>query len=60
MLQTDVPAGSILHARLADEIQRQPPGAALEQAMLDYGRLSAILDNGSVSRRKCALVTFTC
>ncbi len=25
--------------RLADEIQRLPPGAALEQAMLDYGRL---------------------
>ena len=26
-------------ARLADEIQRLPPGAALEQAMLDYARL---------------------
>lgn len=26
-------------ARLADEIQRLPPGAALEQAMLDYVRL---------------------
>jgi len=27
------------HARLADEIQRLPPGAALERAMLDYARL---------------------
>ena len=26
-------------ARLADEIQRLPKGAALEQAMLDYARL---------------------
>lgn len=26
-------------ARLADEIQRLPPGAALERAMLDYARL---------------------
>jgi hypothetical protein len=26
-------------ARLAHEIQRLPPGAALEQAMLDYARL---------------------
>lgn len=26
-------------ARLADEIQRLQPGAALEQAMLDYARL---------------------
>jgi hypothetical protein len=26
-------------ARLADEIQRLPPGAALERAMLDYVRL---------------------
>ena len=26
-------------ARLADEIQLLPPGAALEQAMLDYARL---------------------
>jgi hypothetical protein len=26
-------------ARLADEIQLLPPGAALERAMLDYGRL---------------------
>jgi hypothetical protein len=26
-------------ARLADEIQRLPPGAALEQALLDYARL---------------------
>jgi hypothetical protein len=26
-------------ARLADEIQRLPPGAALEKAMLDYARL---------------------
>lgn len=26
-------------ARLADEIQRLPPGAALERAMLDYTRL---------------------
>ncbi|MBA4782050.1 MAG: hypothetical protein H2045_02365 [Rhizobiales bacterium] len=26
-------------ARLADEIQRLSPGAALEQAMLDYARL---------------------
>jgi hypothetical protein len=26
-------------ARLAEEIQRLPPGAALEQAMLDYARL---------------------
>ena len=26
-------------AQLADEIQRLPPGAALEQAMLDYARL---------------------
>jgi hypothetical protein len=25
--------------QLADEIQRLPPGAALEQAMLDYARL---------------------
>jgi hypothetical protein len=28
-------------ARLADEIQRLPPGAALERAMLDYARLRA-------------------
>ena len=26
-------------SRLADEIQRLPPGAALERAMLDYARL---------------------
>lgn len=26
-------------ARLADEIQRLPPGAAIEQAMLDYAHL---------------------
>ena len=26
-------------ARLADEIQRLPPGAALDRAMLDYARL---------------------
>ncbi len=26
-------------ARLAEEIQRLPPGAALERAMLDYARL---------------------
>lgn len=26
-------------ARLADDIQRLPPGAALERAMLDYARL---------------------
>jgi hypothetical protein len=26
-------------ARLTDEIQRLPPGAALERAMLDYARL---------------------
>jgi hypothetical protein len=26
-------------ARLAKEIQRLPPGAALERAMLDYARL---------------------
>ena len=26
-------------ARLGDEIQRLPPGAALERVMLDYGRL---------------------
>jgi hypothetical protein len=26
-------------ARLADEIQRLPPGTALERAMLDYARL---------------------
>ena len=26
-------------ARLANEIERLPPGAALEQAMLDYARL---------------------
>ena len=26
-------------ARLADEIQRLPPGAALERAMLDYAQL---------------------
>ena len=26
-------------ARLADEIQRLPPGSALERAMLDYARL---------------------
>ncbi len=26
-------------ARLADEVQRLPTGAALEQAMLDYARL---------------------
>ena len=26
-------------ARLADEVQRLPPGAALERAMLDYARL---------------------
>ena len=30
-----------LQAHLADEIQRLPPGAALEQAMLDYARLRA-------------------
>jgi hypothetical protein len=29
----------VFQARLADEIQRLPPGAALEQAMLDYAKL---------------------
>lgn len=29
----------VFQARLADEIQRLPPGAALERAMLDYARL---------------------
>lgn len=37
-------------ARLADEIQRLPPGAALEQAMLDYARLR-------VQARACAVQT---
>ncbi len=38
-------------AQLADEIQRLPPGAALEQAMLDYARLrdQARACTGSVS-----------
>jgi hypothetical protein len=31
--------GSAFQSRLADEIQRLPPGAALERAMLDYARL---------------------
>ena len=30
---------SAFQARLADEIQRLPPGAALERAILDYSRL---------------------
>jgi len=33
------PYDRAFQARLADEIQRLPPGAALEQAMLDYARL---------------------
>lgn len=37
-------------ARLADEIQRLPPGAALERAMLDYARLRD-------QARACALPT---
>ncbi len=28
-----------LQARLAEKVQRLPPGAALERAMLDYARL---------------------
>jgi hypothetical protein len=34
-----VPYDRAFQARLADEIQRLPPGAALERAMLDYARL---------------------
>lgn len=34
-----VPYDHAFQTRLADEIQRLPPGAALERAMLDYARL---------------------
>ena len=38
-VKLSVPYDRAFQARLADEIQRLPPGAALERAMLDYARL---------------------
>ncbi len=37
--EIELPPGLAFQARLADEFQRLPPGAALEKAMLDYARL---------------------